>query len=327
MGGLRPASQPMHSVSMLTPDAAAPLITDAALLISDATALLLELGSDVPLATAPLLEFSFADVPLQGGIFPGLLLLMTATSLFASCFGFGDGVIAIPMMALLFGIDAPQAAPLQTVVSSALGVLILLVDILDGKINQIGRWRESLALFMAAAVGVPLGVNALVTLDVGLLRAAVGAILIGYGGWALSTDDDDLEAVEEAKAAANMWPPPRVLPFGLAAGSLCGAVGEPGPLAIVYGSTRKWDAPTMRGMLARFFLPVQLVTLNEFAGRGLLGEPILIQSVATLPFALLAVVIGTRLNRSFDPARFQTAVDAIVVALGGLCVYTGVVGV
>ena len=79
----------------------------------------------------------------------------------------------------------------------------------------------------------------------------------------------------------------------------------------------------MRGMLARFFLPVQLVTLHEFYELGLLPEPILIQAAATLPCAIFAVVIGTQLNRAFDPKRFSTAVDAIVVALGCLCLYSG----
>ena len=220
-------------------------------------------------SSLPIPDVQLASEPLTGGIFPGLLLLMTATSLFASCFGFGDAVIAIPMMALLFNIDAPQAAPLQTVVSSTLGILLLSIDALDGKMAQVGRWRESALLFVAGAAGVPLGVNALVTLDAGLLRSGVGVILVAYGVWTLflgggegrESEDgvvviedgvaiEDDAAGEGGVAAGAGFSPLRALPFGMAAGSLCGAVGEPGPLAIVYGSTQVCSCPIALGLVA-----------------------------------------------------------------------------
>jgi uncharacterized membrane protein YfcA len=298
--------------------------------------------------------FDLATTPLQGGVDLGVLSLMTTTSLFGATFGFGDAIIAIPLLALLFNVEVAQAAPLQTIVSSCLGVLILLVDA-QGEASgrsgaKIGRYGESLVLFAAAAVGVPFGVQVLVSVDPGLIRAVVGCVLVLYGAWALATGGELAEATEssdatpiprggdssagdaadDAAAAASGadWAlPPTALPFGLVAGSLCGAVGEPGPVAILYGQLQKWPPLVLRGMLARFFLPVQCVTLREFYVQGLLTDGILEQSLASLPSVVVAVAIGTKLNRAFDPARFATAVDGLVVGLGCICLYSAFAGV
>ena len=59
-------------------------------------------------------------------------------------------------------------------------------------------------------------------------------------------------------------------------------------------------------------------------GAAIVDEAIkFLEAAAPLPCAIFAVVIGTQLNRAFDPKRFSTAVDAIVVALGCLCLYSG----
>jgi len=289
-----------------------------------------------PLDSLPsvLLAGGIAEAPLDAGILaPGLdmgvLALMTLTSLFATTFGFGDGILAIPLLALVFGMDVVEAVPLQTMVSSGLGGLILLSDGIGAASGvpqeKIGRFGESLLLFAAAAAGVPFGVEVLLELDPNVIRGAVGVVLIAYGLWALSTDSSEAassQANETGSTQPVVWPL-RALPFGLAAGSLCGAVGEPGPAAILYAQLQSWSPIVVRGMLARFFLPVQMVTLVDFAAQGLLTPGIIQQALCSLPSLVLAVLVGTKLNRSFDPARFATAVDGIVVGLGCVCVYSG----
>ena len=188
--------------------------------------------------------FHVAEAPLGGGVDLGVLLLQTGTSLFASCFGFGDAVLAMPLMALLFGLDARQAAPLVTTVSTSLQALILSVDYLDGKIERVGRWKESLALVGAAAVGVPLGVQLLLAVRPSDIRAVVGALLVAYGAWALLAASDGaaggdgtahaapppVRAPPDDAAAADAagWPPLIIVPLGLVAGLCGGAVAEPG---------------------------------------------------------------------------------------------------
>ena len=273
-----------------------------------------------------------ATDPLEGGVHVGVASLMTMTSLFAATFGFGDAVIAVPLLALLFSVDPPEALPLQTVVSTCLAVLLLSMDTIQGKAESVGRWKESLLLFIAAAAGVPLGVRALVTLDPCTIRTAVGGLLVAYGFWSLQAKRDAKDGDDErgsapparvavADTSENGWPL-QALPFGLLAGTLCGALGEPGPPAVVYGSLQRWSPLELRLMLQRFFLPVQVVTINEFAARGLLSAGVIEQAVWTLPSVVAAAAIGTKLNRAVDPERFAVVIDAIVVVLGCICLYT-----
>ena len=60
--------------------------------------------------------------------------------------------------------------------------------------------------------------------------------------------------VAPSDAAPEPVNPLAVVPFGFAAGFLGGAVAEPGPPAVVFGQSRRWDPATMRVMLFRFFL-------------------------------------------------------------------------
>mmetsp|Transcript_11721 Transcript_11721/g.37319 ORF Transcript_11721/g.37319 Transcript_11721/m.37319 type:complete len:324 (-) Transcript_11721:148-1119(-) len=241
-----------------------------------------------------------------------IVALQFGTSLFASVFGFGDAILAMPLLTLLFGLDATTAAPLVTTVSTVMICANLAIDIRSGKMEAVGRWTESAALVAGAAAGVPVGVHALVSLDPELLRAAVGVVLIAYAAKQFAKD-------EPPRTALNIL---AVIPFGFAAGVLGGAVAEPGPPCVVLSRLAKWDPVTMRVMLQRFFLPVQLLALFDLNQEGLLTEPVLLQAVAAVPAVALAGFLGTKLNRSIDPAVFNTLIAALVLALGLLCCST-----
>eukprot|EP00630_Chrysocystis_fragilis_P003173 CAMPEP_0197400400 /NCGR_PEP_ID=MMETSP1165-20131217/16817_1 /TAXON_ID=284809 /ORGANISM="Chrysocystis fragilis, Strain CCMP3189" /LENGTH=340 /DNA_ID=CAMNT_0042926463 /DNA_START=1 /DNA_END=1022 /DNA_ORIENTATION=+ len=225
---------------------------------------------------------------------------------------FGDAILAMPLLTLLFGLDATTAAPLVTTVSTVMICANLAIDIRSGKMEAVGRWTESAALVAGAAAGVPVGVHALVSLDPELLRAAVGVVLIAYAAKQFAKD-------EPPRTALNIL---AVIPFGFAAGVLGGAVAEPGPPCVVLSRLAKWDPVTMRVMLQRFFLPVQLLALFDLNQEGLLTEPVLLQAVAAVPAVALAGFLGTKLNRSIDPAVFNTLIAALVLALGLLCCST-----
>ncbi|KAJ8605125.1 hypothetical protein CTAYLR_000445 [Chrysophaeum taylorii] len=245
-----------------------------------------------------------------------IIALQAGTSLFASVFGFGDAIIAMPLLALLFDLDATKAAPLVTCVSTLMIFANLAVDYRSGKMTAVGRWRESGLLLAGAAAGVPVGVHTLVAVDPEVIRACVGLLLVSYGARELVVDDETaVEPVDRGDLLATL----KILPFGFAAGFLGGAVAEPGPPAVVFGQTQRWDPATMRQVLFRFFLPVQMLTLFDLNNEGLLTTAVLVQAFAAVPAVALAVALGTALNRRIDPALFKSIVAALVLGLGLLC--------
>lgn len=240
--------------------------------------------------------------------------LQAGTSLFASVFGFGDAILAMPLLGLVFGLEAKTAAPLVTLVSTLMICTNLVVDFRSGKMTGVGRWEESACLLAGAVVGVPVGVNALVSIDPQLLRALVGVLLVCYAGRQLT-----MAETAQRPSSNDLQSLLFVIPFGFAAGVLSGAVAEPGPPAVVLGQSRRWGPETMRVMLMRFFLPVQVLSLVDLQHEGLLTTQVLVQAAAAVPGVAAACALGTALNRRIDPSLFSSIVAGIVLCLGVLC--------
>jgi len=201
--------------------------------------------------------------------------------------------------------------------------------------NATGRWTESGALLASAVLGVPLGVQALMALDPHLVRGVVGVLLVAYGTWKLMRTgcdniDSDFCAVPDDSvsdgAEKQNLPLAKTVLFGLSAGILGGAVAEPGPPAVVFGTLRKWTPSEQRTMLSRFFLPVQVLAMSNFAAAGLFTSDLLAQSVAAIPGVVMASLAGTWINRRIDPGRFAGAVTTIVIALGAISISAAVGG-
>ncbi len=105
------------------------------------------------------------------------LLIPFLASLTRSTFGFGDAVLALPLLALLLGLTT--ATPLVTLASFTLAVGILLSSWQAVKLRAIG------ALVLAAMVGIPVGVLVLTWVEGDWLLRVLGVFLIGFGLYTL----------------------------------------------------------------------------------------------------------------------------------------------
>mmetsp|Transcript_2734 Transcript_2734/g.8276 ORF Transcript_2734/g.8276 Transcript_2734/m.8276 type:complete len:307 (+) Transcript_2734:944-1864(+) len=260
---------------------------------------------------ASLAEASLFLADVDGGV----LALQALTSLFASVFGFGDALLAMPLLGILFHMDVPTAAPLVSVVSTAMIVGNLALDnAQEDDAPKVGRWPETACLLAGAALGVPLGVQALVAVDPDVIRGVVGLCLVAFGAAKLAKKGSS------EKNAGDVDLLRVVVPVGFVAGFLGGAVAEPGPPAVVLSRLARWDAVTTRAMLFRFFLPVQALAIFDFSQNGLVTPGVLHQATATIPAVAVAVALGTVLNRRIQPSLFEDVVSGLVFALGLFCV-------
>ena len=308
-----------------SPQTAHTVVVDPTLLADAPTAALDILGDPAVLADAPTLDI-LPPATYQDEVFASLgavdmriALLQAGASLFAAVFGFGDAIIAMPLLALLFGVEAVRAAPLVVSVSFCMSLANTSVDIQSGAQRAAGRWTTSLALLGGAVIGVPLGVRALVTVPPYAIRGCVGALLLAYGSLNLYVARAETAEPAPARDEGSLAALAVAFPFGLAAGFLGGAVAEPGPAAVVLGQARRWTPPTLRCMLLRFFLPVQVLSLMEFQKAGLIDAATAAQALVALPLVAVAVVGGTKINRTVDPDDFSEILAVLVLILGCLC--------
>jgi uncharacterized protein len=225
------------------------------------------------------------------------VLVLFLASIARSTFGFGDALLAMPPLSLLLGTRA--AVPLVAVAIVIPGLVIPWRD------RQHVIWREAAALTLGSIPGLVLGVLLLRRADETTLRWMVGGATIAYALWALVLRRREVRAGER-------W----VWFFGFLSGLLGGAATTGGPPAVIYASLRGWPPAIARATLQAFFLFLCFAVVVGHVASGLWKEhpPILVLYGA--PAIVVGVLIGERLHRRLDPARFWGALHGLLLVLG-----------
>lgn len=212
-------------------------------------------------------------------------------------FGFGDALIAMPLLLLMVGINV--AAPLVALLSLTLATVVLLRDW-----RQV-HFRDAVVLVVTSLAGVAVGLVALGRVNEEAMTAGLGTIIVLFSGYVLFRPHD-------AKLKTDRTAPL----FGLAAGILSGAYNAPGPPLVLYGALRGWSAEKFRATMQAFFLPTAAAVV---AGHGLAGRinaDVLTYYVASLPLMLACIVLGRRLNARFHAETFTRVLYVLLFLLG-----------
>jgi uncharacterized membrane protein YfcA len=229
------------------------------------------------------------------------LLVIFLAALVRSTFGFGDAVVALPLLALLLGLTT--ATPLVALVSFTLALGILLQSWQAVDFRAIGP------LVLAAVVTTPLGVLVLTRVEGVWLLRALGVFLIGFGLYRLI-------APRVPKVEHPAW----ALALGFLGGVLGGAYGTNGPPAVLYGSLRRWPPETFRATMQGYFLITLAAILIGHAVGGLWSPEVWRLYAFSLPVIAVAVVLGRALNRRIPTDRFARFVDLALIVLGVLLI-------
>ena len=240
---------------------------------------------------------------------PTLVLLIMAVifiaALVRSSLGFGDAVIAMPLIAVSAGLKT--AAPLVAFMGPAISVLIL------ARHWQKADLRSAFKLVAASIVGIPLGIYLLTRLPEAPLRMALGVIILLYGLFGLLKP---ALRIENEKAG---------FPYlvGFIAGVLGGAYNINGPPAVIYGMLKGWPPERFRATLQGYFLPTGLLILLGHGAAGLWTGQVLRLFAYSFPALFLGVWLGGKMNRRVPEKQFRMIVYASLVLMGGFLVLRG----
>lgn len=235
------------------------------------------------------------------------LAVLFIAALIKAALGFGESLIAMPLLTLLLGIQT--ASPLIGLVAASLTALILCTT--WQRIDLRTTWQ----FILAAAVGTPIGVWGLCVLPATLATGALGAILILAGLYNLV--QPRLGAVESPGWAYG---------FGLIAGILSGAYNVAGPPTVLYGSLRRWAPDRFRATLQGLFLPVIVIRLVGHAVAGMWTREVLHLYMLAVPFVLTAFWIGNRISQRIAPERYRRFVYGALIVLGLTLVLRSLLG-
>lgn len=232
-----------------------------------------------------------------------VLIVLFVAALVKSVLGFGDALIAVPLLTLILGIQV--TAPLVTLIGTL--VTLLLVVRNRKTIDVRAIWQ----LTLIAMIGVPIGVWGLKNLPEKPITGGLGIVLILVGLYYLRRPQ--LQPVRGFR-----W----TVLFGLASGIFGGAYNMSGAPMIVYGTLRQWQPSEFRGTLQSYFLIIGLTVLINHATAGLWTAQVWQLFVLSLPVIGLGFWIGTWLGDTLPREKFEQALYVALIVLGTVLILT-----
>jgi len=230
-----------------------------------------------------------------------VLLIIFVATLIRSAFGFGEALVAVPLLA--FSIPLEVAAPLAVLVSITVAAIVVVQDWKHVHLRSSG-WLVFSTLF-----GIPLGLLLLTSSHQRIVKAALGAIIIGFSIHSLIG-----RTPLELKRDHRGW----LLACGFLAGIMGGAYGMNGPPLVIYGAMRRWSAQHFRATLQGYFLPASIIGMAGYWLAGLWTHAVTHYYLLSLPVTVLAVFLGRAINHRLHGEAFQKYIYFGLIAIGVL---------
>jgi uncharacterized membrane protein YfcA len=227
-----------------------------------------------------------------------VLAVIFLATVVRSTFGFGEALIAVPLLALVLPVEV--ATPFAVLVSVTVAAIIVLQD------WRHVQWRSAVWLIVFTLLGIPIGL-ALLMLPEPVIKSILGTIIISFSTYSLVSRTPFVLGND------------RMAPlFGFFAGVLGGAYGMNGPPLVIYGSLRRWPPEQFRATLQGYFLPASLIGMIGYAWTGYWTFEVTRFYLLSLPVVGAAILLGRVLARQFKDRRFLTYVHIGLILIGAI---------
>jgi uncharacterized protein len=230
-----------------------------------------------------------------------VLLVTFIATLVRSTLGFGEALVAVPLLALR--IPVAVAAPLAVMLSVLVAGVIIVQD--WRKIEM----RSASWLIVSTIFGIPLGLLLLTRVNDRAVKVLLGLVILSFSIYSLTA---------KTKLHLQKDHLPWLFASGFCAGILGGAYGLNGPPLAVYGSLRRWSPQHFRATLQGYFLPASLLGLLGYLWIGLWGAAVTRYFLYSLPSVLVAIVIGRAINHRLRGDGFFRAVYVGLIVIAGV---------
>ncbi len=232
-------------------------------------------------------------------------VLFVAT-LVRTTFGFGEALIAVPLLALRVPIAV--ATPLAVAVSVVVAMVAVARDWRHVDLHN-AKW-----LIGSSFAGLPFGLLLLTRVSDRAVHLLLGAVIIGVSGYSL---------IGRVKARLSERDHRWLVAAGVCSGVLGGAYGMNGPPLAIYGALRGWTPLQFRATLQGYFLVASLAGLASYTGLGLWRPPVVSYFLVSLPAVIVAIVIARFVASRLDSARFFRLVFAGLLVIGAVLIAQG----
>jgi uncharacterized membrane protein YfcA len=228
-----------------------------------------------------------------------VLVVVFFATLIRSTFGFGEALIAVPLLALILPVGI--AAPLAVLLSITVATVVVVQDWRKIHVRSAG-W-----LLASTFAGIPLGIALLASSHHRLVKAVLAVVIVAFSGYFLIG-----KKPPELKNDSRPW----LVGCGFFAGVLGGAYGMNGPPLVIYGAMRRWSPQHFRATLQGYFLPASVVAMAGYWLAGLWVPAVTHYYLISLPVALPAIFLGRAANHRLRGDAFLKYVYVGLVCVG-----------
>lgn len=232
-----------------------------------------------------------------------VMAVMFFAALIRSTFGFGEALVAVPLLALVLRVETASALVAVAAICNSVIILATGRDAPD--------WRGACWLIVSALIGIPVGVFVLTHVPEQLVKRLLAAVIMTFALFSLSSR-------RNLRLSSDYW----AIPFGLVAGVLGGAYNTSGPPLVIFGTLRGWTPQQFRTTLQAVFLTNAAAVLSFHYAAGLWSNEVVGFLWWVLPILFLAAPLGFWLNRRIHPEHFQRLLYGLLVALGVMLIWS-----
>jgi uncharacterized membrane protein YfcA len=236
-----------------------------------------------------------------------VIAIMFAAALLRGLSGFGNALVAMPLLALV--IPVRLATPVVAATATCMAVVMLARNWREVHVSS--AWR----LVLAAAAGTPLGLWFLKGAHEEVVQIVLAAVIAVFAVHSL------------------VRPRPRHVRGGLStvvagfsAGVLGGAYNTNGPPIVIYGTLRGWTPEEFRATLQGFFLPAGVVIIAGHVLAGLWTSETVTYTLISLPPTAIGLALSYLVAPCIPRERFAIVVHCLLMACAALLVFKALAG-
>jgi len=231
-----------------------------------------------------------------------VLTVVFIATLIRSTFGFGEALVAVPLLALRMPILV--AAPLGQAISVLIAGAVIAQD------WRHVRLRSAAGLTSFALLGIPLGLLLLVKANEHVVKLILGLLIISFSIYSLSR--------KHIHGNHKHWG--WMVGCGFLSGIFGGAYGMGGPPLVIYGALRGWSPQHFRATLQGYFLLASFVGVLGYIAMGLWNATVTHYLLFSLPLVAIGVLLGRTINARMKGTGFFRAVYASLILIGGILI-------
>ena len=228
-----------------------------------------------------------------------VLVVVFVATMIRSTFGFGEALIAVPLLALILPVGI--VAPLAVLLSITVATVVVVQDWRRIHVRSAG-W-----LLGSTLAGIPLGVALLASSHHRLVKAVLAMVIVVFAGYFLTG-----KRPPELRDDSRRW----LMGCGFLAGVLGGAFGMNGPPLVMYGAMRRWSPQHFRATLQGYFMPASVVAMAGYWLSGLWVPAVTHYYLLSLPVVVPTIFLGRAVNHRLRGDAFLKYVYGGLVCVG-----------